>query len=426
MPGYYIWTIGCQMNRYESERLECALASAGHTAASSAALADIIIVNTCVVRQSAETRVMNQLQNLKALKQRRPEVMLAVTGCFVDGDSASFRQRFPFVDCTFPPGEIPDWLASQAQPLPEKAAVSSYLTIMQGCNNFCSYCIVPYRRGRERSRRPDDIKQEAVELVRRGAREIVLLGQNVDSYGRDLGAPTNLAGLLKELNEISGLRRLRFLTNHPKDMTPALIKAIAGLDKVCESVNLPIQAGDDRLLEAMGRGYSVAHYRELLSRLRREVPHLSVITDIIVGFPGESEEQFLNTLAAAAEFRFDTIHTAAYSPRTGTRAAGWPDDVPVEVKAQRLVRLEQQQERIQTEINAALAGQTLEVLVERRQRGKWQGRTRSDKLVFFQSGENLRSRLVMVKIDKTSPWWLQGTLVDFEEAEWELTQLVLS
>jgi tRNA-2-methylthio-N6-dimethylallyladenosine synthase len=416
MPGYYIWTIGCQMNRYESERLECALAAIGYAPAPSAAAADVIILNTCVVRQSAEARVINQLQNLKALKQRRPEVILAVTGCFVDGDSAAFRQRFPFVDSVFAAGEIPEWLSSQAQRLPEKASVSSYLTIMQGCNNFCSYCIVPYRRGRERSRQPADIKHEAAELVRRGAREIVLLGQNVDSYGRDLGAEINLAGLLEELNQINGLKRLRFLTNHPKDMTPVLIEAMSALDKVCESVNLPIQAGDDQILEAMGRGYGVAHYRELLHRLRRQVPNLAVTTDIIVGFPGESERQFLNTLELAAELRFDNIHTAAYSPRAGTRAAAWPDDVPAEVKAQRLARLEQQQEHIQTEINASLAGHTMEVLVERRQRGKWQGRTRSDKLVFFQSGENLRSWLVRVKIDKTSPWWLQGTLVDYEEA----------
>ena len=414
------------MNRYESERLESALGAAGHTPAPSAAAADIIILNTCVVRQSAETRVLTQLQNLGALKARRPEVKIVVTGCFLDGDSAAFRQRFPFVDSVFPAGEIPEWLLSQPQPLPEKAGVSSYLTIMQGCNNFCSYCIVPYRRGRERSRQPADIKHEAEELVRRGAGEIVLLGQNVDSYGRDLGSEVNLAGLLAELHEINGLKRLRFLTSHPKDMNPGLIEAMGRLDKVCESVNLPIQAGDDAILQMMGRGYSVAHYRELLSRLRLRVPGLAVSTDIIVGFPGESEAQFLNTLELAAELRFDTIHTAAYSPRTGTRAAGLPDDVPHEEKARRLGLLEQQQERIQTEINASLVGQTLEVLVERRQRGKWQGRTRSDKLVFFQSGENLRSRLVMVKIDKTSPWWLQGTLVDFEEAEWELIQLVLS
>ncbi len=416
MLGYYIWTIGCQMNRYESERLECALAAAGHTAAPSAASAGIIILNTCVVRQSAETRVLNQLQNLKALKLRRPEVILAVTGCFVDGDSAAFRQRFPFVDYVFAAGEIPEWLSSPSRYLPEKADVSSYLTIMQGCNNYCGYCIVPYRRGRERSRTAEDITHEAGELVQRGAREIVLLGQNVDSYGRDLGLETHLAGLLGELNEISGLKRLRFLTSHPKDMTPGLIEAIATLDKVCESVNLPIQAGDDAILRTMGRGYGVVHYRELVSRLRRRVPNLSVTTDIIVGFPGESEVQFLNTLALAAELRFDTIHIAAYSPRPGTRAAGLPDDVPPEEKARRLKLLEQQQERIAAEINASLDGQILEVLVERRRRGKWQGRTRSDKLVFFQSGENLRSQLVRVKIDKTSPWWLQGNLVDFEEA----------
>ena len=408
MPSYYIWTIGCQMNRAESERLANALARQGYTPAGSAEKAELIILNTCVVRGHAEDKVVNKLANLKAFKQKRPGVKLAVTGCFVAGDAAALKARFPYVDYFFAAGVMPDWVSGARPVFVEKPEIAVFVPIIQGCDNFCSYCIVPYRRGRERSRPLPEIVDEVSGLVARGAREVTLLGQNVDSYGHDLPGKPDLAALLAALNAIDGLWRIRFLTNHPKDLSTGLIAAMASLDKVCESINLPVQAGDDELLKAMRRGYTVAHYRALVAELRASVPEIAITTDVIVGFPGETEEQFRNTAALLAELRFDAVHAAAYSPREGTAAAKLPDDVPPEVKKERLAFVEKQQEAIAAEINGRLLGAEVEVLVDGRQKGKWQGRARSDKLVFFTGGEHLAGRLVTVKVDHTGPWSLQG------------------
>jgi tRNA-2-methylthio-N6-dimethylallyladenosine synthase len=249
------------------------------------------------------------------------------------------------------------------------------------------------------------------ELVRRGAKEVTLLGQNVDSYGNDLPDRPDLAGLLETLNAIEGLARLRFLTNHPKDMSSRLIEAIAGLDKVCENINLPVQAGDNEILKLMRRGYTVEHYRRLIEEIREKVPDIALTTDVIVGFPTETAEQFRNTYNLLSDLRFDGVHVAAYSPREGTIAAReMADDVPAEEKARRLSEVEQLQERIATEINSRLLGNTIEVLVETKKKGKWQGRTRSDKLVFFNDAADRTGQLVNVKIEKTSPWSLQGKI----------------
>jgi tRNA-2-methylthio-N6-dimethylallyladenosine synthase len=245
--------------------------------------------------------------------------------------------------------------------------------------------------------------------VRRGAKEVTLLGQNVDSYGNDLPEKPDLAGLLTELNDIKGLMRLRFLTNHSKDMSPKLIDAVASLDRVCEQINLPVQAGDNDILKLMRRGYTVEHYRRLIEEIRGKIPDIALSTDIIVGFPSETEEQFLNTYRLLEELRFDAVHVAAYSTREGTIAAReMTDDVPPEEKARRLGEVERLQEGIATEINSRLMGETVEVLVETKKKGKWQGRTRSDKLVFFGDAADRLGQLVRVKIDKTSPWSLQG------------------
>jgi len=282
--------------------------------------------------------------------------------------------------------------------------------IMQGCNNFCSYCIVPYRRGRERSRPVADIVEEARVLVQRGAREIVLLGQNVDSYGHDLPERPDLANLLLDLSEIDDVFRLRFLTSHPKDMKQKLIGTIASLDKVCEHINLPVQAGDDAILTAMKRGYTVGYYRRLVAAVRETIPGVALSTDLIVGFPGESDAQFRHSVDLLAELRFDTVHVACYSPRAGTVASQLPDDVPAAEKARRLHIIEELQESIVADINSRLQGRTVEVLVEGKTKGKWRGRTRSDKLVFFEAPGDYRGRLVNVNIEKTGPWSLQGSL----------------
>jgi tRNA-2-methylthio-N6-dimethylallyladenosine synthase len=423
MPKYHIWTIGCQMNKAESDRLGSLFEQQGFQATAEAAEADVIVLNSCVVRQSAENRAVGKLQKLKPLKKANPNLTVALTGCLVDSNIDKLRKDFPYVDHFFKPGEIPSWVESVRKPenAPQDAPVSAYLPIIQGCDNFCSYCIVPYRRGRERSRPVGEIVREASELVKRGVKEITLVGQNVDSYGHDLpacaeataGKPArpDLAYLLAELNGIEGLRRLRFLTNHPKDMSSRLLEAIATLDKVCEQFNLPVQSGDDDILKLMRRDYTVEHYRTLIAEARRRIPGLSFSTDIIVGFPSETEAQFQHTYDLLAELKFDAVHVAAYSTRPGTIAAReLEDDVPAAEKSRRLALIEELQGRIAGEINARLLGKTVEVLVEGRKKGKWQGRTRSDKLVFFSDSGNRRGQLVTVRIEKTTPWSLQGRL----------------
>ena len=412
MRKYHIWTIGCQMNKAESERIAARFEELGYEAANSIAEADLIVLNSCVVRQSAEDRVVNKLHDLKHLKKERPDIKLALTGCLVDSDTSRLHKVFPFIDHFFKAGEYPPWLEkADALSLPVRPNPSVYVTISQGCDNFCSYCIVPYRRGRERSRPVEEIVCEAGELTRRGAKEIILLGQNVDSYGRDLEGKPDLADLLTELNNIDGLVRLRFLTNHPKDMSRKLIKTIAGLEKVCEQINLPVQAGSDEILKAMKRGYTVEQYQQLVAQIREGIPGVAISTDIIVGFSGESESQFKQTLNLLSTLKFDTVHVAAYSPRTGTTAArDYTDDIPPAEKKERLGKVEELQEQVQAEINARLMGGITEILVEGKNKGKWYGRTRTDKLVFFSSGQEYTGRLVKIKIDKTSPWSLQGKI----------------
>jgi len=413
MPHYYIWTIGCQMNQAESERLGSYLEGLGYRSADNAEAADLIILNSCVVRQSAEDRAVNKIHALKPLKKAAPEKVLAVTGCLVNAEVARLRKKFPHVDHFFRPGEYPSWLGENAAPaLPQRPAPAVYVPIMEGCNNFCSYCIVPYRRGREWSRPLEEIVAEVRELVRRGAREVTLLGQNVDSYGRGLPGSPDLADLLAELNPVNGLERLRFLTNHPKDVSPKLIEAIAQLDKVCEQLYLPVQAGSDEILAAMRRGYTVDDYRRLISRIRSRIPEIVLSTDVIVGFPSESSRHFRETLDLLTEVKFATVHVAAYSTRPGTIAAReLEDNIPLAEKKARLREIEQVQEKIATELNARLLGRTEEILVEGRVKGKWQGRTRGGKLVFFKDSDDYLGQLVKINITHTSPWSLQGEAV---------------
>ncbi|MBN2238946.1 MAG: MiaB/RimO family radical SAM methylthiotransferase [Dehalococcoidales bacterium] len=411
MPTYHIWTIGCQMNKAESERLGAYFEKSGYTPADSVNEADLVILNTCVVRQSAENKALNKAASLKALKKSRPEVVIGITGCLAGPDNEALKKKFPHVDHFFRPGEPPYWMEYPGfeGSLPVTVGPAAYVPITQGCNNFCAYCIVPYRRGRERSRVPEDIATEVETLADRGVKEVTLLGQNVDSYGQDLPGTPDLAGLLYRLQKTDGLERIRFLTNHPKDMSDRLIEAVASLDKVCEQINLPVQAGDNKILELMRRGYTVEHYLGLIDKLRTAVPDIALSTDIIVGFPTECDEQFMNTYNLLKEIRFDAVHVAAYSIREGTIAAReMTDDVPPEEKKRRLGMIEDLQEGIATEINARLMGKTIEVLVETRKKGKWQGRTGSDKLVFFRDTENRLGQLVQVNIEKTSPWSLQG------------------
>jgi tRNA-2-methylthio-N6-dimethylallyladenosine synthase len=413
IPRYHVWTIGCQMNKVESERLGGLFEQLGYQATDSPDEADIIVLNSCVVRQHAEDKVINKLKNLKALKRARPHLKLALTGCLVGSDTANLKQKLPHVDYFFKPGEFPQWLAKPAaMPLPAHPGLSTYITIIQGCNNFCSYCIVPYRRGRERSRPIAEIISEAQELVKRGVKEIILLGQNVDSYGHDLPDKPDLADLLTEINSIEGLLRIRFLTSHPKDMSETLINTIAHLKKVCEQISLPVQAGDDEILKLMKRGYTVEHYRRLANLMRGKIPGLALSTDLIIGFPTETAEQFQHSYDLINEMKFDTVHVAAYSPREGTTATrDLQDDVPPEEKARRLKLIEDLQAEISTAINESLVGKTIEILVDGQKGGKWRGRTRTDKLVFYNSKNNYLGQLIDVKIDSAGPWSVRGRVI---------------
>ena len=411
MSKYHIWTIGCQMNKAESERLGSYLEQQGYQATVRAEEADLIVLNSCVVRQSAENRVINKLSALKSLKKLRPNLTLAVTGCLVNSEADHLKQSLPYVDYFFKAGDFPPWLEKDqiGSILPQSPSCCTFVPIIQGCNNFCSYCIVPYRRGREKSRPMAEIIEEVSELVRRGVKEVTLLGQNVDSYGHDLPDKPDLADLLSELNTIDGLLRIRFLTNHPKDMSLKLIEAVASLDKVCEQINLPVQSGSDDILKAMNRGYAAGHYRQLINEIRSKVPEIALSTDVIVGFPSESQQQFQQTVDLLSELKFDTVHVAVYSPRPGALASSqFEDNIPPAEKKERLQKIEQLQEGIATEINARLLGKTAEVLVEGRKGDKWWGRTRSDKLVFFSGHDDFKGQLVEIRIEKTSPWSLQG------------------
>jgi tRNA-2-methylthio-N6-dimethylallyladenosine synthase len=413
MSSYYIWTIGCQMNKSESERLAVYLEHFNYQPAPSIEAADLVVLNSCVVREGAENKVVNKLHALKTLKKSRPEIKIVLTGCFVDREVRGIRDDLPFIDYFLPAGEIPSWLGRREpqELLPLQPSTAVYVPIMQGCNNYCSYCIVPYRRGRERSRPPDEILNEIKELVKRGTREVTLLGQNVDSYGHDLADRPDLADLLYLIDQLEGLWRIRFLTNHPKDMKDKLLEAMASLKKICGQLNLPVQAGSDAILKAMRRGYSRSDYLGLIGRVRSRLPGVALSTDLIVGFPGESDAQFEESHSLISEVRFDVVHVAAYSPRPGTAAArDLADDVPETVKKQRLERIEQLQAGIAGEINAALEGTLQEVLVEGREKARWFGRTASDKLVFFSSAEDCQGKLLAIEITRGGPWSLSGRI----------------
>lgn len=413
---YHIWTIGCQMNASDSRRLAEMLEARGYRESESAFDADIVVLNTCVVRQSAEDRVLGRLSSLKGFKEDRPDATLAVMGCFVgtEPENTPLADQFPYVDFWLPPSAH-ERLVEQVAPAGESAAlpspVSRYVTIMQGCNNFCSYCIVPYRRGREHSRPAADIRREMEEMASLGTVEISLLGQNVDSYGSDLAGRPTLADLLHEVHDVAGVHRLRFLTNHPKDMSDRLIAAVAELPKVCEHIELPLQSGSDEMLRQMNRHYTRQQYLDLVGRIRAAIPNVSLATDVIVGYPGETPAQFRETLQVLDDVGFSAIHVACYSPRESTAAARLPDDVTEEEKNERRHAVEEVLERHSGAHNRALLGRKVEVLFEERLRGKWRGRTRNNRLVFANSDADLRGRILTVEITWAGPWSMQARLL---------------
>src|SRR5688500_4556890 len=432
--SYYIWTVGCQMNVADSNYVAAALRKRGYGEAAELDSANVVVLNSCVVRQAAEDRIVGKLGEVAQLKKRNPDVFVALTGCMVTEDQTTLRRRFPMVDMFFQPSAVSDFLVG----LPDNAApdlgeygvalalegllptaqaggIASYIPIIYGCNKTCTYCIVPFRRGKERSRTIDAVAAEVEHLTTQGVREVTLLGQNVDTYGHDLAERTDLAALLERLNEIEDLWRIRFLTSHPKDMSQNLIDAVASLPKAMEHINLPVQAGDDEIIKRMKRRYTLRYYRDLVRRIRETIPNVTLATDIIVGFPGESHDQFMHTLDLLEEVRFDKVHVAAYSPRPGTVAAAWPDDVPHEEKMIRLHAVESLQERVGTELNSRHIGEEMEILIEGNERGRWMGRTRGNKIVFLGAApldESRTGQLVTARITSAGPWSLQGEITD--------------
>ncbi len=433
---YYMWVIGCQMNKADANKVAARLEKLGYEPTLDEREANVVLLNTCVVRQSAEDKAIGRISSLKSLKKRRPDVTLAVMGCLVGRrPSPRLRERFPHVDVFMPPADpepLVEYLQSRGiegrpaeggepweqslryESLKKGASpVTAYLSIVYGCSHACTYCIIPYRRGPERSRPMEEILNEARGLVAQGVREITLLGQIVDRYGVDLkrkgtNAPS-LANLLRKLHDIEGLWRIRFLTSHPSYLDDEILDAVADLPKVCEHIEVPVQAGDDTVLERMRRGYTADEYRTLVRKIRGKIAGASIATDIIVGFPGETKEQFENTYRLLEELRLDVAHLARYSPRPGTVAARYmEDDVPDEEKWRRFWTLEALQERIVGEINERLLGKEVEVLVEGRRKGRWMGRTRNFKLVFFSDERDWHGRLATVRITWAGPWSLIG------------------
>lgn len=425
---FHVWTIGCQMNEADSAKIAATLQEAGYTSTEEEDDADIVILNSCVVRQAAEDKVAGKLNSLIRLKRERPAVSIVLTGCMVTNQQERLRARFPHVDLFFDPSdfgkleqvapevaELSDDLAElphyYADPAAATAATSAFVPIIYGCNFLCSYCIVPYRRGKERSRPLTDIVAEVERLVANGVREVTLLGQTVNAYGHDVPDPAGLADLLRAVDAVPGLDRLRFLTSHPKYMSDEIITTMAELPSVCEHMNLPVQAGDDEVLRRMRRTYSRDYWLDRIGFTRQAMPRATVATDVIVGFPGETEQQFMQTYDLLQQARCDKVHLAMYSPRPGTLSARWEDDVPVVEKRRRHQSLEQLQESIQTEISRDKLGQIYEVLVEGRAKGRWTGRTRGNTLLHFDDPRDLAGKVVDVRVTETSPWFLIGEAV---------------
>jgi tRNA-2-methylthio-N6-dimethylallyladenosine synthase len=440
---YYIYTWGCQMNEEDSEQMGLYLSQMGYQATDDFTEADVILLNTCSVRQKPEQKVYSKLGELRELKQMRPELIICVCGCMAQVESVQIRRRAPFVDIIIGTGNlaaIPDMIrgvqarrarlnesasnghSSRQSPLvslelPErkgivvtdvplrnlnrKPKIRAHVPIMYGCDKFCTFCIVPYTRGRERSRPTAEILSEINGLARGGTREITLLGQTVNSYGKNLAeGRVPFARLLELISDIGGIERIRFTSPYPRDFTDDLIETMARLPKVCEHVHLPLQAADDDLLMRMHRGYSVQDYRQIVYKLREAIPGIAITTDIMLGFPGETEEQFQNTLHFVEEMRFDSAFMFAYSTRPGTKAAVMEDQVPHEVKVERLNQLVSLQNRIAAEINQQQAGQVFEALVDGRSDknpDRLSGFTRTFKLMHFPGDESMIGKLVKVR-----------------------------
>ena len=436
--SYFIQTYGCQMNEEDSEKLSGMLKKSGYIRTEERNEASIIIFNTCCVRENAENKVFGNLGEIKHLKMANPDLVIAICGCMMqqEGMADKVLKKFPFVDIIFGTHnsyKFPEYLNKvktegvqikeimdketsiiEGIPIDRESSVKAFVTIMYGCDNFCTYCVVPYVRGRERSRKPEEIVKEIKELVSKGYKEVTLLGQNVNSYGKGLEEKTSFADLLRIVNEIEGLERIRFMSSHPKDFNEDVIDAIKDCKKICEQIHLPVQSGSDELLKVMNRHYTMERYKEIVDLLRNQIPDCAITTDIIVGFPGETEEDFENTLDLVKYAKFDSAFTFIYSRRNNTPADKMENQIPEDIKHDRFNRLVEVLNENVIKGNKYYEGKIQQVLVEGLSKNDdtmMMGRTRNGRLVNFKGEKSITGSLVNVKITRAQPFSLIGEIV---------------
>lgn len=433
---YYIQTYGCQMNERDSETIAGILHGRGMTPALDINTADLIMVNTCTIRDKAEQKVYGLLGRFREMKEENPNLVLGICGCMPQQQKVAkhIKSRYPFMDIIIGTHNLNVLNTYLEQVLVERQQIldvweeraveelvlparrsgsfKAFVNINWGCNNFCTYCIVPYVRGREKSRSPEVIVKEIEALAGEGFKEITLLGQNVNSYGKDLPERPDFAQLLELVDSIDGIQRVRFMTSHPRDVGDRLMDAMAKLPKVCQHLHLPLQSGSNHILEKMNRGYTSEHYLRIVEKLRLAIPSIALSTDLIVGFPGETEEDFQDTLSMVHQVRFDSAYTFMYSPRKGTPAASMEGQLESVIMKDRLQRLMKVQNQVSLRSNKGLMGTIQQLLVEECSQGSCKGRTTGNKLVFFKSDKEYSGQLVDVKITGAKTWSLTGELGD--------------
>jgi len=429
MKRYYIETFGCQMNVHDSEKMAGVLRSEGYAEAENAKDADVIIFNTCSIRQKAEQKFFSELGRIKSLKKRRPDLEIAVAGCIAQQEGGKIIERAPHVDYVIGPQNInvlKDIITSKSDsiftddnpfiteielPVDRRDNVRAWVNIMYGCNNFCSYCIVPYTRGRERSRASQSIINEIKDLAEKGYKEVTLLGQNVNSYKSNVDFPR----LLKEINKIEGIKRIRFVTSHPKDLSDKLIYAIRDMERVCEHIHLPLQSGSSKILASMNRKYTYEDYLKKVEKLRREIPEIAITSDIIAGFSQETDEDHNYTISALKNIEFDGIFAFKFSPRPGTKASNIDGQLPDGIKSDRLSEILDLQSKITERKNKELKGTFQEVLIEgedEKNTGKFTGRTMTNKVVYINAEDDIKiGDIVTVKIINARRYSLEGEIV---------------
>ena len=436
-PKAFIKTFGCQMNVNDSEYIDGQLVKLGYSITEDIFESNLILLNTCCVRAKVEQKIYSLIGKIKKIKENNSNVILGICGCMAQKEKENIFERAPYVDFIFSPSQVnnleeiintvkysnikyiscentPEFSFNHI-PVKRESKISAWIQIMRGCNNYCSYCVVPYTRGPEQSRGVSEIVSEVKNLAKDKYKEIFLLGQNVNSYGKDLSRPVTFSELLELLNNIDGIERIRFTTSHPKDFSFDLIKTIKKCNKICNHIHLPIQSGSSKILKMMNRKYDINYYNNIIKEIRNNIDNIAITTDVMVGFPGETEEDFMDTLNAFKEIEFDEAYTFIYSNRENAIASLLLDQVPLQVKKERLWKLIDLQKEISTKINKKLEGEILEVLVDKKSKkhieNQFSGRTGTNKTVVFTSKQNLLGQLVKVKIIKSSPWTLYGELI---------------